>query len=144
MEVALVNAMSRETIMRLYLNRVRHDYDYVLIDCMPSLGMLTVNALAAADSVLIPVQAQYLSAKGLEQLLQTVSKVRRQINPRQKIEGIWLTMVNSRTNFSREISNLLHDTYGSKKGCSIRTFRTRFVPLKSVRKEKASFSTIQK
>lgn len=106
--------------MRQYLNRVRHNYDYVLIDCMPSLGMLTVNALAAADSLLVPVQAQYLSAKGLEQLLQTVSKVRRQINPRLKIEGILLTMVNSRTNFSREISNLLRDTYGNK----IRVFDT--------------------
>ena len=114
MEVALVNAMSRETVMRQYLNTVKQDYDYVLIDCMPSLGMLTVNALAAADSVLIPVQAQYLSAKGLEQLLQTVSKVRRQINPKLKIEGILLTMVNSRTNFSKEISSLLRDTYGSR------------------------------
>lgn len=114
MEVALVNAMSRETVMRQYLNTIKHDYDYVLIDCMPSLGMLTVNALAAADSVLIPVQAQYLSAKGLEQLLQTVSKVRRQINPKLKIEGILLTMVNSRTNFSKEISSLLRDTYDSR------------------------------
>jgi len=120
MEVALVNAMSRETVMRQYLNTVKQDYDYVLIDCMPSLGMLTVNALAAADSVLIPVQAQYLSAKGLEQLLQTVSKVRRQINPKLKIEGILLTMVNSRTNFSKEISSLLRDTYGSR----IRIFDT--------------------
>lgn len=120
MEVALVNAMSRETVMRQYLNAVKQDYNYVLIDCMPSLGMLTVNALAAADSVLIPVQAQYLSAKGLEQLLQTVSKVRRQINPKLKIEGILLTMVNSRTNFSKEISSLLRDTYGSR----IRIFDT--------------------
>lgn len=120
MEVALVNAMSRETIMRQYLKTVRQDYDYVLIDRMPSLGMLTVNALAAADSVLISVQAQYLSAKGLEQLLQTVSKVRRQINSKLKIEGVLLTMVNSRTYFSKEISNLLRDTYGSK----IRIFDT--------------------
>ena len=120
MEVALVNAMSRETVMRQYLNTVKRDYDYVLIDCTLSLGMLTVNALAAVDSVLIPVQAQYLSAKGLEQLLQTVSKVRRQINPKLKIEGILLTMVNSRTNFGKEISNLLRDTYGSK----IRIFDT--------------------
>jgi len=120
MEVALVNAMSRETVMRQYLNTVKQDYDYVLIDCMPSLGMLTVNALATADSVLIPVQAQYLSAKGLEQLLQTVSKVHRQINPKLKIEGILLTMVNSRTNFSKEISSLLRDTYGSR----IRIFDT--------------------
>ena len=120
MEVALVNAMSRETVMRQYLNTVKRDYDYVLIDCVLSLGMLTVNALAVVDSVLIPVQAQYLSAKGLEQLLQTVSKVRRQINPKLKIEGILLTMVNSRTNFGKEISNLLRDTYGSK----IRIFDT--------------------
>lgn len=114
MEVALVNAMSRETVMRQYLNTVKQDYDYILIDCMPSLGMLTVNALATADSVLIPVQAQYLPAKGLEQLLQTISKVRRQINPRLKIKGILLTMVNSRTNFAKEISSLLRDTYGGK------------------------------
>ena len=120
MEVVLVNAMSRETVMRQYLNTVKRDYDYVLIDCMPSLGMLTVNTLAAADSVLIPVQAQYLSAKGLEQLPQTVSKVRRQINPKLKIEGILLTLANSRTKFGKEISNLLRDSYGS----NIRIFDT--------------------
>ena len=98
MEVSLVNAMSREKILKQYLDTVKRDYDYILLDCMPSLGMLTINALAAADSVLIPVQAEYLSAKGLEQLLQTVNKVRRQINPKLKIEGILLTMVDSRTN----------------------------------------------
>jgi chromosome partitioning protein len=87
MEVSLVNAMSREKILKQYLDTVKRDYDYILLDCMPSLGMLTINALAAADSVLIPVQAEYLSAKGLEQLLQTVNKVRRQINPKLKIEG---------------------------------------------------------
>ena len=85
-----------------------------LLDCMPSLGMLTVNALAASDQVLIPVQANYLSAKGLEQLLQTVNKVKRQINPKLKIEGILLTMVDSRTNFAKEISSLIRETYGSK------------------------------
>ena len=77
LEVSLVNAMSREKILKQYLDTVKREYDYILIDCMPSLGMLTINALAAADSVLIPVQAQYLPAKGLEQLLQTVAKVRR-------------------------------------------------------------------
>ena len=81
MEVALVNAMSRETILRQYLDTVKQNYDYILLDCMPSLGMLTVNALAAADNVLIPVQAAYLPAKGLEQLLGTINKVKRQINP---------------------------------------------------------------
>jgi chromosome partitioning protein len=114
MEVSLVNAMSREKILKQYLDGVKRQYDYVLLDCMPSLGMLTVNALAAADSVLIPVQAQYLSAKGLEQLLQTINKVRRQINPKLKIDGILLTMVDNRTNYSKEISSLLRDTYGSK------------------------------
>ena len=88
MEVALVNAMSRETILRQYLDTVKQNYDYILLDCMPSLGMLTVNALAAADNVLIPVQAAYLPAKGLEQLLGTINKVKRQINPKLKIEGI--------------------------------------------------------
>ena len=81
MEVALVNAMSRETILRQYLDTVKQNYDYILLDCMPSLGMLTVNALAAADNVLIPVQAAYLPAKGLEQLLGTINKVKRQIKP---------------------------------------------------------------
>ncbi|MGN0774175.1 MAG: ParA family protein, partial [Candidatus Ventricola sp.] len=99
---------------------VKRQYSHILIDCMPSLGMLTVNALAASDRALIPVQAQYLSAKGLEQLLQTVSKVRRQLNPKLAIDGILLTMVDSRTNYAREISALLRDTYGSK----IRVFAT--------------------
>ena len=89
-------------------------YDFILLDCMPSLGMLTINALAAADSVLIPVQAHYLPAKGLEQLLQTIAKVRRQINPNLRIEGILLTMVDSRTNYARDISNLIRETYGGK------------------------------
>ena len=103
MEVALVNAMSRETILRQYLDTVKQNYDYILLDCMPSLGMLTVNALAAADNVLIPVQAAYLPAKGLEQLLGTINKVKRQINPKLRIEGILLTMVDSRTNYSKDI-----------------------------------------
>ncbi|MCI2035822.1 MAG: AAA family ATPase [Oscillospiraceae bacterium] len=114
MEVSLVNAMSRETVLRQYLENVKHSYNYVLIDCMPSLGMLTVNALAAADSVLIPVQAEYLPVKGLEQLLRTIAKVRRQINPHLKIEGILLTMVNERTNYAKDIISLLHETYGGK------------------------------
>lgn len=114
LEVSLVNAMSRETILKQYLETVKGQYDYILLDCMPSLGMLTVNALAASDQVLIPVQANYLSAKGLEQLLQTVNKVKRQINPKLRIEGILLTMVDSRTNFAKEISALIRDTYGSK------------------------------
>ena len=113
MEVSLVNAMSRETVLRQYLDTVRKQYTHILLDCQPSLGMLTVNALAAANRLIVPVQAEYLPAKGLEQLLQTVAKVRRQLNPKLLIDGILLTMVDSRTNFAREISALLRDTYGS-------------------------------
>lgn len=114
MEVSLVNTMSREKVLKQYLDTVKQDYDFILLDCMPSLGMLTVNALAAADNVLIPVQAAYLPAKGLEQLLQTINKVRRQINPKLKIEGILLTMVDSRTNYSKDIGNLIRENYGGK------------------------------
>ena len=114
LEVGLVNTMSRETVLKQYLNTMRTQYDYILIDCMSSLGMLTINALAVADNIIVPVQAQYLSAKGLEQLLQTVGKVRKQINPKLKIEGILLTMVDSRTNYAKEISGLVRDTYGGK------------------------------
>ena len=120
MEVLLVNAMSRETVLGQVLEGLKGRYDHILIDCMPSLGMLTVNALAAADSVLIPVQAHYLPAKGLEQLLRTIGKVRRQINPGLRIDGILLTMVDGRTNFAREISALIRDTYGAK----LRVFKT--------------------
>ncbi len=115
-----MNAMNREKILKQYLDTVRREYDFILLDCMPSLGMLTVNALAAADQVLIPVQSQYLSAKGLEQLLQTISKVRRQINPKLKIEGILLTMVDSRTNYAKEISALIREAYGN----NIKVFST--------------------
>lgn len=111
MEVSLVNAMSRETILKQYLDTMKKQYDFILLDCMPSLGMLTINALAASDSVIIPVQADYLPAKGLEQLLQTIGKVRRQINPKLKIDGILLTMVDGRTNFAKDISTLVRETY---------------------------------
>ena len=119
-EVSLVNAMSRETILKQVLACNRQDYDCIIIDCMPSLGMLTINALAAADRVIIPVQAHYLSAKGLEQLLQTIAKVRRQMNPKLKIDGILMTMVDGRTNNAKEITTLIRETYGGK----IKVFET--------------------
>ena len=93
LEVRLINAISRESVLKTCVNEVKKNYDYCLIDCMPSLGMLTINALAAADSVVIPTQPHYLSAKGLELLLRSVSKVRRQINPPLRIDGILMTMV---------------------------------------------------
>jgi len=123
-EVSLVNTMSRETVMRTYINTVKDKYDYVLIDCMPSLGMMTINALAAVDSVIIPVQAHYLPAKGMTQLLQTIARVRRQINPRLTIDGVLLTMVDNRTNFAKDISFILRRDYGDK----LRVFQTE-IPL---------------
>lgn len=114
LEVSLVNVMSRELVLRAYIEQVRENYDYILIDCMPSLGMITINAFACADSILIPVQAAYLPVKGLEQLIKTIGKVKRQINSKLEIEGILLTMVDSRTNYARDISALLIENYGSK------------------------------
>ena len=114
LEVTLVNIMSRETILRQYLQTVSEAYDAIILDCMPSLGMLTINALAAADEVLIPAQAHFLSIKGLEQLLRTIKKVKRQINPALSIAGILVTMADMRTNYAREIVEILRDTYGEK------------------------------
>ena len=114
LEVSLVNVMSRERIMQEYISMVRNYYDYILIDCMPSLGMITINAFACADSILIPVQAAYLPVKGLQQLIKTIGKVKRQINPKLEIEGILLTMVDSRTNYARDISSMLKEAYGSR------------------------------
>ena len=111
METALVNIMSRERVLKNYIDTVKDKYDYVLIDCTPSLGMLTINALVAADEVIIPVQAHYLPAKGLEQLITTVSKVKRQINPDLKIGGILLTMVDKRTNYAKDISRVIRMNY---------------------------------
>ena len=112
LEVRLINAISRERVLTTCINEVKKNYDYVLIDCMPSLGMLTINALAAADSVVIPTQPHYLSAKGLELLLRSVSKVRRQINPHLRIDGILMTMVMPRTNISKEVTALVRSAYG--------------------------------
>ena len=114
LEVTLVNTMSRETILREYLNGIRDRYDVILLDCCPSLGMLTINALAAADDVLIPMQAHYLSIKGMEQLIRTIANVKRKINPSLEIAGILITMADMRTNYSREIIDLLRSTYGEE------------------------------
>jgi len=114
LEISLVNEMNREKVLKQYIDSVKREYDYILIDCMPSLGVLTINVLTAVKSVLIPVQAQYLPVKGLEQLLQTVGRVRRHLNPKLRIEGILITMVDNRTNYTREIIALLRGTYGGK------------------------------
>ena len=114
LEVRLINAISRESVLKSCVNEVKKYYDIVLVDCMPSLGMLTINALAAADSVVIPTQPHYLSAKGLELLLRSVSKVKRQINPKLRIDGILMTMVMPRTNISKEITATVKNAYGQR------------------------------
>lgn len=111
MEVSIINAMSRELILKQYVDQMREYYDYILIDCMPSLGMLTINAFAASDSVLIPVQAAYLPVRGLEQLIMTISRVKRHINPVICFEGILISMVDSRTVYAREIIELVRENY---------------------------------
>ena len=116
LEINLVNVMSREVMLRSLLESIKSEYDYIIIDCMPSLGMLTINALACADSVLIPVQAAYLPVKGLEQLIKTIGRVQRRLNKKLSIEGILLTMVDSRTNYARDISQLVVDTYSDQLG----------------------------
>ena len=130
-KVQLVNAMSREFILKQIINTVKDHYDYILIDCMPSLGMITINALAASDEVLIPVEASYLPIKGLQQLLKTIGKVRRQINPTLQISGILFSLVNARTKDARDNMDLLHDVYGSQ----LRIFES-YIPF-SVRMKEA-------
>ena len=120
LEVSLFNTMSRESILKGYLDTVKSKYDYVLIDCMPSLGMMTINALVAADSVLIPTQPNYLSTKGLNLLMRSVSRIKKQINPKLRIDGILLTMVDGRTNNAKSIIASLRSSIGE----SIRVFDT--------------------
>lgn len=120
METGLFNIMSREYVLRNYIDSVRKNYDYILIDCMPSLGMMTINALVAADSVIIPSQPSFLSTKGLNLLLHSISKVKRSIHPNLKIDGILFTMVDSRTNNAKDIIETLRDTVGQ----DIRIFDT--------------------
>lgn len=114
LEVIMGNVMSRELIMKECVEQVRKRYDYILIDCMPSLGMITINALVSADFVLIPVQAAYLPVKGLQQLIKTIAMVKRRLNRKLQIQGILLTMVDFRTNYARDIATRVHETYGSE------------------------------
>jgi chromosome partitioning protein len=111
-EISLSSVMSREHMLKTYLDIVKEKYDYVIIDCMPSLGMMTINALVAADSVLIPVQAAYLPVKGLDQLIHTISMVKKRLNRKLEIEGILLTMVDIRTNYAKDVISKVHEMYG--------------------------------
>ena len=120
METALFNVMSREYVLKNVIDSVRTKYDYILIDCMPSLGMMTINSLVAADSVIIPSQPNFLSTKGLDLLLKSITKIRRNINPNLKIDGILLTMVDGRTNNAKDVIESLRSGIGQ----SIRVFDT--------------------
>ena len=111
-EISLSTTLCRESILKTYIEDLRPMYDYIIIDCMPSLGMLTVNALTSADTVLIPVQAAYLPVKGLQQLIKTIYSVKRQLNKNLEIEGILLTMVDNRTNYAKDIVLQVNDVYG--------------------------------
>lgn len=113
LEISINGVISRETILKQYVDRMREFYDYIIIDCMPSLGLLTINALACADSVLIPVQASYLPVKGLQQLIKTIGRVKRQLNPKLEIEGILLTMVDNRTNYAKDVASQVYEAYSN-------------------------------
>ena len=112
-EVGLVNVMSRETVLRQYVDQIKKDYDYVLLDCRPSLGMLVINALSASDYVLIPVQAEYFAAENMTELVNTVQNIKRQINPKLKIGGVFMTMAND-TNFRKDIVASVKEAYLDK------------------------------
>jgi chromosome partitioning protein len=131
-EMSLMNALSREFVLKSYLESVKEAYDFILIDCMPSLGLITVNALAAADSMIVPVQAQYLPAKGMTQLMKTISRIKKQINPSLQIDGMLLTLVDTRTNLARVTEETLRRQYGSV----IKIYKTR-IPI-SVKAAEAS------
>lgn len=107
----LVNAMNRENILKNCLKDVKNDYEYILIDCMPSLEMLPINALSTADSVIIPVQAEYLALKNMEELLITIRKVRTQINPNLSVDGVLITLTDERTNLTKDVISTLKKNY---------------------------------
>ena len=112
-DTILVGAMSREYTLRNSINNIKDNYDYILIDTQPSLGMLPINALACADKVIIPVQPQFFAAKGMTQLLSTIMKIRQQINPNLKLDGIVITLSDTRTNLTKDICNQLKENYGN-------------------------------
>ena len=113
-EIELVSALSRETILRRALQPLREEYDYIIMDCPPSLGLLTINTLTAADSVLIPIQCEFYALEGLSQLLNTVRLVQRGLNPTLDVEGVLLTMFDKRLNLSRQVSEEAREYFGPK------------------------------
>jgi chromosome partitioning protein len=113
-EVELVSRPERELVLRKALEKVRDEYDYVLIDCPPSLGLLTLNTMAASDSVLIPIQCEFYALEGLSQLLNTVRLVQRNLNPHLEIDGVLLTMFDQRLNLSRQVADEAKEYFGDR------------------------------
>ena len=113
-EVELVERPNRDRIMRVAISAVREDYDYVLIDCPPSLGLITLNMLAAADALLIPLQCEYYALEGISQLLNTVHLVQRSVNPELAIDGVLLTMYDARLNLSRQVAAEAREYFGNQ------------------------------
>lgn len=113
-EIELVNTMSRETILKNALEEVKSEYDYIFIDCPPSLGLLTVNALVASSQVLIPVQCEYFALEGLGQLINTIKLIKKRLNSTLEIGGVIMTMYDIRTNLSKQVANELTKFFGDK------------------------------
>jgi chromosome partitioning protein len=113
-EIELVPTMSREVRLRRILEEVRRNYDYIIIDCPPSLGLLTINALTAADTVLVPIQCEYYALEGLSQLTNTVKLVQKHLNSALRYEGVLLTMYDARTNLATQVAEEVHKYFGSK------------------------------
>ena len=111
-ELSLINEYGREAVLKQYIDVVRLNYDYILIDCAPSLSVLTINALVAADSVLIPTQPQYFSMAGIQMFYDTFCKVKRKMNPSLQIEGVLVTMMDNRPNFTKDLVAQLRESYG--------------------------------
>ena len=120
LELSLINEYGREIVLKQYIDEVRLNYDYIIIDCAPSLSVLTVNALVAADSVLIPTQPQYFSMAGIQMFYDTFSKIRKKMNPSLSIEGVLVTMMDNRPNFTKELVSQLRNAYGD----AFRVFET--------------------
>lgn len=132
LEATLVNVMDRERVLKQYITSIKQRYDYIIIDCAPSLGTITTNAFVASDSVLIPVQASYMPVKGLEQLVKHITRIKKHINYDLEIEGILITMVDARSNFSKEIIEMVQNSYGR----NVRIFKE-VIP-RSVRAEEST------